>query len=145
MLCECYVHLTVGPEAVIPSESAAGPSMYDDHSTSNDVEKSGHSTPSPVSLSEAPVFIDKPPMSPASTRIGLKRKIKQIRKKKMVTHEDVLEEQYKTLIAKQENIALKKRKLQLQVYLLEQRVREHSPNPLFTTINLSPIMSVNPL
>ena len=145
MLCECYVHLTVGPEGVIPSESAAGPSTPDDNSTSNDVEKSGHSTPSPVSLSEAPVFIDKPPMSPASTRIGLMRKIKQIRKNKVVTHEDVLEEQYKTLIAKQENLALKKRKLQLQVYLLEQRVREHSPSPLFTTINLSPIMSVNPL
>ena len=47
------------------------------------------------------------------------------KKKKMkskITHEDVLQEQYRALIAKQENLKIKKRKLELEVFLLEQRV-----------------------
>ena len=42
--------------------------------------------------------------------------------KKKITQEEILEEQYKALIAKQENLKLKKRKLELEVSLLEQKV-----------------------
>ena len=42
--------------------------------------------------------------------------------KKKITNYDVLEQQFKALLAKQENLALKKRKLNLEVYLLEQKV-----------------------
>ena len=42
--------------------------------------------------------------------------------KRKITQEDILEEQYKALIAKQENLKLKKRKLELEVSLLEQKV-----------------------
>ena len=41
--------------------------------------------------------------------------------KKKITQDDILEEQYKALIAKQEDLKLKKRKLELQVLLLEQK------------------------
>ena len=43
-----------------------------------------------------------------------KRKVK-----KRITHDDVLEQQFKVLVAKQENLTFKKRKLELEVYLLE--------------------------
>ena len=46
-----------------------------------------------------------------------KRKVK-----KRITHNDVLELQFKALVAKQENLTLKKRKLELEVYLLEQKI-----------------------
>lgn len=56
--------------------------------------------------------------------------------KRKITQEDILEEQYKALIAKQENLKLKKRKLELQVSLLEQKV---SSIPGYqVSINLSP-------
>ena len=42
--------------------------------------------------------------------------------KKRTSHDDVLEQQFKALVAKQENLTLKKRKLELEVYLLEQKV-----------------------
>ena len=42
--------------------------------------------------------------------------------KKRITHDDVLEQQFNALVAKQENLALKKRKLELELYLLEQEV-----------------------
>lgn len=60
------------------------------------------------------------------------------KKKKMkskITHEDVLQEQYRALIAKQENLKIKKRKLELEVFLLEQRV---CSIPAQVSINLSP-------
>lgn len=46
---------------------------------------------------------------------------KRKRSKRKISHENVLEEQYKALILKQENLTLKKRKLELEVFLLEQR------------------------
>ena len=46
-----------------------------------------------------------------------KRKVK-----KRITQDDVLELQFKALVTKQENLTLKKRKLESQVYLLEQKV-----------------------
>lgn len=58
---------------------------------------------------------------------------KQVKRK--ITHEDVLEQQYKALIAKQENLQLKKRKLELEVFLLEQKV---CSIPAQVSINLSP-------
>ncbi|KAK2547901.1 t-SNARE domain-containing protein 1 [Acropora cervicornis] len=42
--------------------------------------------------------------------------------KKQITYDDVLEQQFNALVAKQENLALKKRKLELELYLLEQEV-----------------------
>ena len=41
---------------------------------------------------------------------------------KQITYDDVLEQQFNALVAKQENLALKKRKLELELYLLEQEV-----------------------
>ena len=46
-----------------------------------------------------------------------KRKVK-----KRITHDDVLEQQFNALVVKQENLTLKNGKLELKVYLLEQRV-----------------------
>ena len=42
--------------------------------------------------------------------------------KKQITYDDVLEQQFNALVAKQENLALKKTKLELELYLLEQEV-----------------------
>ena len=56
--------------------------------------------------------------------------------KRKITQEDILEEQYKALIAKQENLKLKKRKLELQVSLLEQKLC--SVPGYQVAINLSP-------
>lgn len=47
---------------------------------------------------------------------------KQRKGKKRVTHDDVLEQQFNALVSKRENMALKKRKLELEIYLLEQKV-----------------------
>ena len=47
---------------------------------------------------------------------------KQRKVKKRITQDDILEQQFKALVTKQENLTLKKRKLELQVYLLEQKV-----------------------
>ena len=46
-----------------------------------------------------------------------KRKLKN-----QITHDVVLEQQFKALVTKQENLTLKKRKLEFEVYLLEQKV-----------------------
>lgn len=56
--------------------------------------------------------------------------------KTKITHKDVLEQQCKALIAKQENLSLKKKKLELKVFLLEQRV---SSIPAQLSINVNPI------
>ena len=42
--------------------------------------------------------------------------------KKRITHDDVLEQQFNALVSKRENMVLKKRKLELEIYLLEQKV-----------------------
>ena len=70
-------------------------------------------------------------------------KCKQKRKK--ITHDLVLEQQFNTLLLKQENLKLKKRKLELEVLLLEERIKRETVvgqtmQPL-TTINVSPILT----
>ena len=56
--------------------------------------------------------------------------------KRKITQADILEEQYKALIAKQENLKLKKRKLELELLLLE---RKTCSIPGYqVSINLSP-------
>ena len=52
-------------------------------------------------------------------KMNLERKRKG---KKQITYDDVLEQQFNALVAKQENLALKKRKLELELYLFEQEV-----------------------
>ncbi|KAK2567711.1 t-SNARE domain-containing protein 1 [Acropora cervicornis] len=66
-------------------------------------------------------------------------------KRKKITHDLVLEQQFNTLLLKQENLKLKKRKLELEVLLLEERVKRETVvgqtmQPL-TTINASPIFT----
>lgn len=56
--------------------------------------------------------------------------------KRKITQADILEEQYKALIAKQENLKLKKRKLELELVLLEQKTC--SIPGYQVSINLSP-------
>ena len=70
-------------------------------------------------------------------------KCKQKRKK--ITHDLVLEQQLNTLILKQDNLKLKKKKLELEVLLLEERIMRETVvgqtiQPL-TAINVSPILT----
>jgi len=65
-----------------------------------------------------------------------KQKIKEKKNKGNITQDDILEEQYKALIAKQENLKLTKRKLELEVLLLEQKTC--SIPGYQVSINLSP-------
>ena len=65
-----------------------------------------------------------------------KQTIKAKKNKRKITQDDILEEQYKALIAKQENLKLKKRKLELEVLLLEQKTC--SIPGYQVSINLSP-------
>lgn len=56
----------------------------------------------------------------------------------------VLEEQYKALLLKQSNLKLNKKKLELEIALLEQNanIKEtETCGNLMTTINLSPIVA----
>ena len=65
------------------------------------------------------------------------------RPKKKITHDNVLEEQYKALMLKQTNLKLKKRKIELEIALLEKKAAKETEtfgNSL-TTINLSPIVA----
>ena len=72
-------------------------------------------------------------------------------RKRKITTSDILEQQYKALLLKQENLKLKKRKLELQVYLLEQRACEvdhhastsHGNESQFIALQLSPILRSN--
>ena len=57
------------------------------------------------------------------------------KKNRKVTQDQVLQEQYKALILKQENLKLERRKLELEILLLEKKANEE----IITTINLSPI------
>ena len=66
-------------------------------------------------------------------------------KRKKITHDLVLEQQFNTLLLKQDNLKLKKRKLELEVLLLEERIKRETVvgqtmQPL-TTINVSPILT----
>ena len=66
-------------------------------------------------------------------------------KRKKITHDLVLEQQFNTLLLKQDNLKLKKRKLELEVLLLEERIKRgrvvgQTMQPL-TTINVSPILT----
>ena len=63
------------------------------------------------------------------------------RKYKKVTQDQALAEQYKALLLKQENLKLEKRKLELEVALLENKVKGES---VLTTINLSPVLASQP-
>ena len=55
--------------------------------------------------------------------------------KRKVTHDDVLKAQYNALILKQENLKLKKRTLELEMFHLEQR---SCSIPATVSINVSP-------
>ena len=65
-----------------------------------------------------------------------KQTIKEKKSERKITQEEILEEQYKALIAKRENLKLKKRKLELEVSLLEQKAC--SIPGYQVSINLSP-------
>ena len=85
----------------------------------------------------------------AVTKVGkdtatCKKPIKEVSEKppkRKITH-DVLEEQYKALLLKQSNLKLNKKKLELEIALLEQKyanIKEtETCGNLMTTINLSP-------
>ena len=77
-----------------------------------------------------------------------KKTIKEVSKKpqkRKITHDMVLEEQYKALLLKQSNLKLNKKKLELEIALLEQKcanIKEtETSGNLMTTINLSPIVA----
>ena len=65
--------------------------------------------------------------------------------KRKITHDMVLEEQYKALLLKQSNLNLNKKKLELEIALLEQKcasIKEtETCGNFMTTINLSPIVA----
>lgn len=108
----------LGPEAVLPADEAA--------LENQDV---------PEDLQEVVLFApDKECQKQDKTVLPIVETPKKQVKRK-ITHEDVLEQQYKALIAKQENLQLKKRKLELEVFLLEQKV---CSIPAQVSINLSP-------
>ena len=77
-----------------------------------------------------------------------KKTIKEVSEKppkRKITHDMVLEEQYKALLLKQSNLKLNKKKLELEIALLEQKcanIKEtETCGNLMTTINLSPIVA----
>ncbi|KAL9977580.1 hypothetical protein ACROYT_G014999 [Oculina patagonica] len=59
------------------------------------------------------------------------------KKNRKVTQHQVLQEQYKALILKKENLKLERRKLELEVLLLEKKANKD----IITTINLGPIVA----
>ena len=69
---------------------------------------------------------------------GLKQNNHKLHK---VTQDQVLAKQYKALLLKQENVKLEKRKLELEVALLENKVKGEYA---LTTINLSPVVANRP-
>ena len=66
-------------------------------------------------------------------------------RKRKITHDMVLEEQYKALLLKQSNLKLNKKKLELEIALLEQKCANieetETCGNLMTTINLSPLVA----
>ena len=66
---------------------------------------------------------------------------KNHKQRKVITQDQVLAEQYKALLLKQENLKLENRKLELEVALLENKVKGEYA---LTTINLSPVVANRP-
>ena len=69
---------------------------------------------------------------------GLKQNNHKLHK---LSQDQGLAEQYKALLLKQQNLKLEKRKLELEVALLENKVKGEYA---LTTINLSPVMANQP-
>ena len=66
------------------------------------------------------------------------KKLKDLNRKTCkITQDQVLEEQYKALVLKQENLKLEKMKLELEVTLLAGKIKGDSSG-ILTTINLGP-------
>lgn len=72
--------------------------------------------------------------------VSKKEPVRLKRKSLKITQEQVLEEQYKTLLLKQENMKLKRRKLELEIAVMEQKEKGDASGFL-ATINLSPIVA----
>ena len=108
----------LGPEAVLPTEAAI------QFETNQDLSEE---------LQEGVFAPDKDCQKHVTVHPIAETPNKKVKRK--ITHEDVLEQQYKALIAKQENLQLKKRKLELEVFLLEQKL---CSIPAQVSINLSP-------
>ena len=116
----CYF---VGPEANLPTEAA------EQVPTTVEVNNSLFEQ-----LQEA---VQEGPKPQEVKVVNVQKAENQSKKnKRKITQEDILEEQYKAQIAKQENLKLKKRKLELEVSLLEQKV--YSVPGYQVSINLSP-------
>ena len=66
--------------------------------------------------------------------------------KRKITQDQVLEEQYKVLLLKQNNLKLQTKKLELEIALLELQVKREKESclPLATVANLSPIAAGRP-
>lgn len=74
-------------------------------------------------------------------------KTKEVREtpKKKITQHHVLEEQYKALLLKQNNLKLESKKLELEIALLELKVKRETENDnTVTTINFSPVLAGRP-
>ena len=75
------------------------------------------------------------------------KKTKEVRPpKRKITQDQVLEEQYKALLLKQNNLKLQTKKLELEIALLELQVKREKESclPLATVANLSPIAAGRP-
>lgn len=107
-----------GPEAVLPTEAAI------QFETNQDFSEE---------LQEGVFAPDKDCQKHVTVHPIAETPNKKVKRK--ITHEDVLEQQYKALIAKQENLQLRKRKLELEMFLLEQKL---CSIPAQVSINLSP-------
>ena len=118
----CNFH-SLGPEANLPTETAEqGPTTVE--ANNNLFEQ----------LQEA---VQEEPKPQEVKVVHVQKAENQSKKnKRKITQADILEEQYKALIAKQENLKLKKRKLELELLLLEQKTC--SIPGYQVSINLSP-------
>ena len=99
----------LGPEANLPTEAAeqVSTTVEVNNSLFEELQEAVQDGPKPEEVKVANVQ---------------KAENQSKKNKRKITQEDILEEQYKALIAKQENLTLKKRKLELEVSLLEQKV-----------------------
>ena len=110
-----------------------------DEATANEVESTHLSAP--VDADELEEVTE---VAVANAIVPSNKKPKDLnRKTRKITQDQVLEEQYKALVLKQENLKLEKRKLELEVTLLEGKIKGDSSG-ILTTINLSPIVASRP-
>ena len=72
--------------------------------------------------------------------VSKKESVRLKRKSWKITQEQVLEEQYKALLLKQENMKLKRSKLELEIAVKEQKEKGDA-SVFLATINLSPIVA----